>query len=137
MSRENVEIVREAYAAFNRGGAEALIGTYWADDFVLDMTASGFPAGPGVYRGPDEAKAFFDEWFSVFPFDDWYAEVEQLLDHGDQVIAFIRQRGRGSASATPTDMEMTQICTLRAGKVLRLQVYLDREEALEAAGLSE
>jgi ketosteroid isomerase-like protein len=136
MSRENVEFVREAYAAFNRGGPEALIGKYWADDFVWDVTEMGFP-GPGVYRAPDEVRAFFDEWFEVFGFDEWHIEVERLIEHGEQVVAFVRQRGRASASATPAEMEMTQICSLRDDKVFRVQVYLDRQQALEAVGLSE
>ena len=136
MSEENVELVREAYAAFNRGGPEAMFGNYWADDFIWDVTAVGFP-GPGVYRGPDEVRAFFAEWFGVFSFDDWYNEVERLIDHEDKVVAFVRQRGRGSASTTPTEMEMTQISTIEQGKIVRLQVYGDRTEALEAVGLSE
>jgi ketosteroid isomerase-like protein len=136
MSQENVEIVRGAYEAFNRGGPEALIGTYWPDDFVLDMTRGGFVEGPEVYFGADEARAFFDERFTVFPFADWYAEVERLLDCGNQVVAFVRQRGRGSATTPPTEMEMTQICSLRDGKIIRLTMYADRDEALAAVGPS-
>lgn len=136
MSRENVDLVREGYEAFNRGGPEAMIGKYWVEDFVWDVTAVGFP-GPGVYRGLDEVNGFFAEWFGVFGFDDWYAEVDRLIAHGDQVIAFVRQRGRGSASDTPAEMEMTQISTLKDGRIVRLDVYLDRQEALEAVGLQQ
>jgi ketosteroid isomerase-like protein len=136
MSRENMEIVREGYAAFNRGGPEAMIGKYWAEDLVWDVTTIGFP-GPGVYRGLDEVRAFFADWFGVFGFDEWYAEVDRLIEHGDQVVAFVRQRGRGGASATPAEMEMTQILTLKEGRIIRIQVYLDRQQALEAVGMSE
>jgi hypothetical protein len=64
MSQENVEVVRAAVEAFNRGGVESLP---LSPEFVWDASPTGIP-GLGVYRGPDEIKTFFEEdWFQVFP----------------------------------------------------------------------
>jgi ketosteroid isomerase-like protein len=136
MSRENVELVRRAYQAFNEGGVEAVIGDYWRPEIIWDASPTGIP-GLGVYRGYDEVRTFFDDWFGAFPFDEWEAEVEQLIDAGDRVVAMVTQRGRGRASGAAAALEMGQVITLRDGEVVRIDVYLDRAQALEAAGLGE
>jgi ketosteroid isomerase-like protein len=138
VSQENVEIVRRAFEAFNRGGPEALIsGGFWSPEIVWDTTPSGIP-GLGVYRGYDEVRsAFEDDWFKAFPFEEWEIEVEDLIDHGDQVVVISRQRGRGASSGVAAELEQAHVFTLRDGKVVRFDSYLDREKALEATGLSE
>jgi ketosteroid isomerase-like protein len=135
--RENVEIVRQAFEEFTRGGWEPLIGTVWAPEIVWDMTPAGIP-GLGTYRGYDELRSFFEDWFSTFPFEEWEQELNDVIDcGGDQVVALTRQRGRGSASGVNVELEYAQVITLREGKMVRVDVYLDRERALEAAGLTE
>ena len=138
MSQENVEIVRRNFAAINQGGAEAAIsGGLWSPDCVWDPSPSGIP-GLGVYRGYNEIRsALEDDWFGAFPLEEWEIVVEELIDHGDQVIAITRQRGRGASSGAAVDLEQVHIATLRDGQIVRLDSYLDREKALKAAGLSE
>lgn len=96
MSQENVDLVLRIFDEFSRGGPEAMINAgFWSPQIVWDLTPSGIP-GLGVYRGHDEARAFFEEeWFGVFPFDDWEVEIEEVIDHGDQVIVIARQLGSG------------------------------------------
>src|SRR5262249_25369904 len=136
MSEENVEIVRRANEEFNRGGPEALIGTIWAPEIVWDMTPAGVP-GFGVYSGYDEVRAFMADWFAAFDFDEWELEVEEIIDAGDKVVSFARQRGRGASSGAEVSVDFAQVATVRAGKIIRVDNYLDRSKALEAAGLSE
>jgi ketosteroid isomerase-like protein len=138
MSQENVELVRRAYEVFNEGGPEAVISAgIWSPEIVFDFSPSDIP-GLDVYRGHDEVRAFFEEdWFGAFPFEKWEVEVDELVDHGDQVIAISRQRGRGASSGAAAELEQGIIFTLRDGEVVRAEVYGDPEKALEAAGLSE
>ena len=49
----------------------------------------------------------------------------------------VRFRGRGRASGIEIDARLYEVYTLRDGKVLRIDEYEHRAEALEAAGLSE
>ena len=58
MSQENVEMVRRAYEAFNRGGVDAVISEgIWLPEIVWDARPTGIP-GLGVYRGHEEVKSF-------------------------------------------------------------------------------
>jgi ketosteroid isomerase-like protein len=137
MSEENVEMVRRAYETFGEGGPEAVFDKFWSDDIVFDASPAKIP-GLGIYRGRDEVRRLFDEdWFGAFPFEEWEVVVEELIDNGDQVIGMTRQRGRGATSGAAAELELAQICTVRGGKIVRVDTYLDRAEALEAAGLSE
>jgi len=136
MSEENVETVRRAFEEFTRGGWEPLMGTYWDPEIVWDMSASGIP-GLGIYHGFEELRSFFEDWFSTFPFEEWEQAVDDVIDcDGEQVVVLTRQRAR-SVSGIATEMEYAQVVGLRDGKISRTTVYLNRERALEAAGLSE
>jgi ketosteroid isomerase-like protein len=138
MSQANLELVRRAYAVFNEGGPEAMIsGGIWSPEIVFDFSPSEIP-GLGVYRGYDEVRAFFEQdWFGAFPFEEWEVELDELVDHGDQVIAISRQRGLGASSGVVAELEQGLVFTLRDGVVVRVEVYGDPEKALEAAALSE
>jgi ketosteroid isomerase-like protein len=138
MSQENVEIVRRAYELFNEGGPEAMISAgIWSPEIVWDFSPSEIP-GLGVYRGHDEVRAFFEEdWFGAFPFEEWEVELDQLVDHGDQVIGVHHQRGLGASSRAAAELEQGIIYTLHDGEIVRVEIYGDPAKALEAAGLSE
>jgi ketosteroid isomerase-like protein len=138
MSEENVELTRRAFELFNEGGPEAVITAgLWSPEIVWDATPAGIP-GLGVYCGHEEVKSFFeDDWFKAFPFDEWEIEVDELIDHRDQVITLCRQRGHGAASGVGTELFLAQVGTWRDGQCVRVDNYLDRAQALEAAGLSE
>ena len=56
---------------------------------------------------------------------------------GKHVVANIRERGVGKASGVLVEARHTAVLTLADGKVTRLQVFDDRQQALEAAGLRE
>ena len=133
MSQENVELVRRGYERF------AATGQFVADiaspDFVWDM--SNFHGWPEqqTYEGAEGAQRFLDEWTSAW--DDWELEVDAFHDAGDKVVVLVRQQGRSKAAGMPVEMSFAQVWTFRAGKQTRMEMYSDREEALEAAGLGE
>ena len=134
MSQENVEMVRRAFEEFNRDGVDAMFDSYWDPEIVWDMTPTGIP-GYGIYSGYDEVKAFFADWYSAF--DGLEVEIEELVDRGDRVLVMARQRGRGVTSLAEVELAIAVVLTLRVGKVVRADNYLDRSLALEAAGLTE
>ena len=63
-------------------------------------------------------------------------QPERFLDAGDRVLVFVRLRVRGR-DGIEIDQPWAHLITLRSGKVVRVQLYPDRAEALGAAGLSE
>ena len=122
----------------HEGGPEAVISAgIWSPEIVFDFSPSEIP-GLGVYRGHDEVRAFFEEdWFGAFPFEEWEVVLDELVDHGDQVIARHRQRGLGASNGAAAELEQGLIFTLRDGAVVRVEIYGDPTKALKAAGLSK
>ena len=127
MSQKNVELVRRAYELFNEGGPDAVISAgIWSHELVYDFSPSEIP-GLGVYRGYGEVRAFFEEdWFGAFPFEEWEVVLDELVDHGDQVIATHRQRGLGASSGAAAELEQGLINTLRDGAIVRVEIYATR-----------
>jgi ketosteroid isomerase-like protein len=80
------------------------------------------------------ARAFVSAWLEAW--QDWELEVEALHDAGDKVVTLVRQYGTSKAAGMPVEMSFAQVFTLRDGRQSRMEMYSDRGEALEAAGLS-
>ncbi len=133
MSQKNLEIMRAGYERFAATGE--LVADRATDDFVWSM--SNFHGWPEqqIYEGIDGAKAFLSEWKDAW--EGWELEVDGIHEAGDKVVVLVRQRGRSKAAGMPVEMSFAQVWTLRDGKQARMDMYSDREEALEAAGLSE
>ena len=134
MSQENVEVVRDAVVAYNRGDLETLLA-YCADD--IDYRAvEGALDDRGPMHGKDAVRAYFQDWLDTF--DDLKAEPLELIDAADeQVVAVLRFGGRAKLSGVEADLTFAVVYTLRDGKVARGREYWTKEQALEAAGLSE
>jgi ketosteroid isomerase-like protein len=133
MSQENVEIVADTIAAFNRGDLDAG-SDYWTDD--LDYrSAQGAPDDPGPIHGKEAMRTYVEDWLDTF--DDFRGEVIELIDAGDDVIVVMRIGGRAKLTGVETDLTFAAIYTIRDGKIARGREYWTREQALEAAGLRE
>ena len=86
MSRENVEVVRNACEAWARDDFDTAYGV-WHPDIEWDTTH--FEAWPEneLYRGADEVRSFLDrDWLGSW--DSHEARVEEVLDAGDRVVVF-------------------------------------------------
>jgi ketosteroid isomerase-like protein len=130
MSQENMEAAREIFERWRRGdfsGIDSLPG-----DFEV-VTAREMPDA-GTYRG-DAARRWLNAW--VDSFDSLTMELVELTDVGDRVLAEFVQHGIPRGGSTPVDVRTWSLMTRRGGAVSRLDLFLSRDEALEAAGLSE
>src|SRR4051812_9974678 len=135
MSQENVEIVRGIYDAVARRDDVTPFEVY-AEDIVgeIDQRAAGLMPKQ-VYQGHEGVRQFWRDAVSIFGEIDF--DVEELVDAGDQVVAVIRDRRVGRTSGVPVEATHLAVWTLADDKVIRLQTFDDRQQALEAAGLSE
>jgi ketosteroid isomerase-like protein len=136
MSEENVEVVRGIYEAAARRDDSTPFDVY-AEDIVWDLSNAGraMLLPKPVYHGHEGVRQFWRDRLSAFREIDF--EVEELIDAGDQVLATIREREVGRASGAPVEVTHLAVFTLADGKVTQLQVFDDRHQALEAAGLRE
>lgn len=133
MSQEPLEIVRRGYEAFSRGDPEGMVADF-APTFEY-VTTGTVPGAQHVYRGPEGWLEFL-AWMRN-DFDGARAEVHDLIEAGDQVLASVTLRGRGKQSGAEVSWDVWHLWTARDGKVVRGQGFTTRNEALEAAGLSE
>jgi ketosteroid isomerase-like protein len=134
MSEENVEMARRAYEAFNRGDYEGSVASF-APDFEF-ISSGAIPGVEGVYRGPEEYRRQVVERFGD-EFDDFGADVHEFIDAGDQVLTSLTFRGRGKQSGVESRWNTWHLWTVRNGRIVHGQGFTSRDEALEAAGLSE
>jgi ketosteroid isomerase-like protein len=134
MSQENVEIVIDGVAAYNRGDLDAL-SEQWTDD-IDHRAAEGAIDDRGPIHGKDAMRAYMQDWLDTF--DPLTVEPLEVIDAGEnQVVAVLRFAGRAKLSGVDTDLTYAVIYTLRDGKIARGREYWTRDQALEAAGLSE
>jgi ketosteroid isomerase-like protein len=138
MSQENVEVVRRILEAANRHDGAAALALY-DPAVVWDQTLGPIRelmGGPNVYHGHDGLRKWFGEFYEAWA--DVQAEILELIDAGEQVISITNYRATGGASGADVEISaMGGLWTIREGKVVRAAWFRTREEALEAAGLSE
>ena len=131
MSQENVEIVRDGYARYNAGERTPELW-FWHPD--AEYHAAREDPDSAVHRGIDAIRQQFASWHEAYP--DLRVDVLDARGNGDQVLLWVRFVGHGAASGIPLEMELAHLYTMRDGKAAKLVEYMDRNEALEAAGLS-
>jgi ketosteroid isomerase-like protein len=134
MSQENVDLVREVLAAWNSHDFERWLA-YW------DTTCEWVPRlrneveGRQTYRGHHGLRRYWEEDDAVWA--SFLVDFGQMRAVGDQVLV----TGTGTASGRQSGIELTTPLAMRfqvaEGKIVRGESYLDVNEALEAAGLSE
>jgi ketosteroid isomerase-like protein len=134
MSRGNVEVLRKSCEAWVRGDLDAAFER-WDPEIEWDTTHFAGWVENEIYRGRGEVRRFLDEWLGSW--DSYEAGVEEIVEAGDQVVVFWWQRMTGRRSGVPVELNSAQVCTLRDGRVIRIDNYTDRDEALKAAGLRE
>ena len=133
MSEENVEVVRKLTDAFNRGDLDAWLGFLSPEVAWESLPLVGFR---DVYRGRSGAREWLEQLLEVF--EEAHLEIEEITAlSDDRVLIGYTQTGRGRGSGLPGELRSWSIHWLAKGLIARRQVFWTRDEALEAAGLSE
>jgi ketosteroid isomerase-like protein len=130
VSQENVHVVEDAIAALNERDLERYLSCCTED---VELRTPLAEIG-GVYQGPDGIRRFFDDLGDTSP--DFRIELDGLQEFGaDRVVGFLRVSATGRASGIPAavDTATTNVYDFADGKLSRVRIFLDRQEALEAA----
>jgi ketosteroid isomerase-like protein len=132
VSQENVEIVRRAIDAFNRGGIDEALQFFDTD---IEWTTTGIFLEPGTYRGHEGARRYMGALATEL--EDLRSEAEDFIDAGDRVVVSFRLFARGRQSGAPVVFSGALVYWLRGSKIFRIRNYTEQADALEAAGLGE
>lgn len=129
-----MELVRSLYARWAKGD----LGGWDAVDSEIEFARIG-PTGTGLdgeFRGVEALGTALAEWLESWT--EITVQAERIVDLEDgRVLVLSHQTGRGRGSGTPLDLRMADIWTVRDGRLVRWETYWNRDDALEAAGLSE
>jgi ketosteroid isomerase-like protein len=129
LSGQNIALLRELYGAWGRGD----FATGYAFDPEVEFVRIGAADLDGAWRGIDGMWSAVVEWLR-----SWQLirlEAEEFVECGDRVLVLTRQSGRGKHSGVLLDRELGDLFTFRNGKIVRLESYWNRDEAVRAAGL--
>ena len=64
-------------------------------------------------------------------------EAEEFIDAGDRVVVYVHLRGLLKGSPFEVESKRADVYTFLDGKIIRIENYSDRGEALEAVGLAD
>jgi hypothetical protein len=116
---------------FNRLDFDAAMG-----DLDPEVELHEWPTAPGArtYKGHDGVRRALDSWFEAW---DWMrVEIEDIQEAGDVLLVTLHQRAKGKGSAVEVEITSFNVYELSHGKVIRIQLFTDRDAALDAAGLT-
>jgi ketosteroid isomerase-like protein len=123
--KTNLEIVREMLADYIRGNYEAAVPAF-AQDVEVVTSLERFHGHTGVV---EEAQRWEEMWL------DYRFEVKDLIAAGDKVVLLYYQVGKSKESGVEVEERAGWVYTLREGKIVRVEMFQDRETALLAAGV--
>ena len=128
MSRENVELARRAFDAFNRRDFAA-----YFELFHPELTYRNREEEPDVrlYQGLEDFKGYIESWLETFR--DLLLEPQDFIDLGDEVIAVAELRGQGGSAGPEVQGSYVFLLGFRDGLIVQGREYATREEALAAA----
>ena len=136
MSRENEgwkKLAEAVIGAFNQRELPTLLG-FFTRDAVLQEHPD-FSPNPGTYRGWLEIANYWESYDRAWA--DLRVEIEELRFTADNLVALTRFRARGKVSGVPIETPVILVATVSDDKLSRIDFHLDRNKALEAAGLRE
>jgi ketosteroid isomerase-like protein len=130
VSRANVEAAERIYAARRRGDLDGLLAELHPD---VEWRPHLSSLGGRPVRGHAGVREYLGSLEEAW--EDFRQDLEQVFDAGDEVVAFLKTYGRGRVSGVELRPQVAHVLRFRDGKCIENVTYLDRAEALKAAGL--
>jgi ketosteroid isomerase-like protein len=132
VSTKDVEIVRRSIEAFARGDLDALLAV---SDPDVQWTLAADEPNPGTYRGHDGLRRFASDISE--PWTDRLKgtmSFEAFIDCGDWVVVPWTARVHGRISGIPMELTETYAVQVEDGRIVRVDEYRTKAEAMEAVG---
>src|SRR5215212_9107863 len=131
-SEECAELLRSFYEHFNQGDLDAVLELcaedveIYKDPNVVEMVAALTP------RGRELVAQYLRGWLESW--DAYSARPREFLQSGDEVVALVQMRARGTGSQFEIQEEMADVFVVREGRIARLRLYVRPSEALASLG---
>jgi ketosteroid isomerase-like protein len=153
MSQENVEIVERVLGALRlaiesySANPEALTEATEVGNLAPELQAALALVDPAAewhppredpdtadQRGLDAIVAYLKQWLDAWEY--WRVEPESVIDAGDKVVVLSRSAGKGRASGIElAPFDSAHVVTVTGGRIVRIDGFYDRDDALAAAGI--
>jgi ketosteroid isomerase-like protein len=135
MSQENVEIVKELLARWERGDYD----TVELFDPQVKFTRTG--GGSDVLGYATESRGIDGLWAALGAWtDEWTdmsVQAERFTEAGTRVLVLARQRAVGKRSGVPMSNLDAWVFSVRGGRIVRWDAYWNPAEARRALGIEE
>jgi ketosteroid isomerase-like protein len=132
MSREDAEVVREAYDAYAQGDVEAMLDFL---DPAVEIRDSGEIPDPEIHHGHAGFMRSQLKFAEVFP--NLRIEPVDVIDAGDRIVVLANAVGREERTGSEILQRVAAVWTMREGKAVLGVYYGDWDQALEVVGLRE
>jgi ketosteroid isomerase-like protein len=136
MSRENLETLQRAQAAWNADDLDAWLAELHPEAEWHVVLQQALEGRGSTYRGHDDLRKAWDEYRG----EAWGGlmnQIQEIRDLGESVLVLGHLDVTGRTTGIESSQEFGQLVTFRGGKILRSQDFLSHTDALEAAGLRE
>jgi ketosteroid isomerase-like protein len=133
VSEADIDVVRDQFAAVNERDFDRVMRLY-ADNVVL-VVHNSFGLETGTFEGKEAVGEWFGQWFRTFG-RDYRFEIDEARMVGDAVFLHAQHGGTGRLSGAQVSDETSYLYRVSEGKVVRVELFGSRDEALEAAGAS-
>ena len=128
MSQANVEVIKRGFEHFMATGEP-----YW-EAFDEEVEVHDHDTmDQGDYRGHAGLGRWLEDWSAAW--SEFSMEPEEFLDVGDEVVMFVCMKATGVSTGLTLERQDAMVFAVRGGKVVRLDYYNNRADALKALGL--
>ncbi len=124
----NYEIIRDHYAASDRGDIEGMLAPLAPDARWTEM--AGFPYA-GTYVGPEEVRRGVFERIGA-DWDGYTAAITELVDAGDTVIGIGTYSGTNRATGRFFEARVAHVWRLADGRVVAFEQFTDTARVRDA-----
>jgi uncharacterized protein len=132
MAPGNADLIRPIYEAWSRGNWRPRFEVY--DEHMEWGWSDEFPDLDGVFEDRRDPNPRLQSWLGEW--DRWRVEAEEYVELGDHVVVLASYHGRGKASGVEVHQQGAHVFELRDGKVVRLEIFADRDKAIESVGMA-
>jgi ketosteroid isomerase-like protein len=130
----DLDVIRQQYDATNQRDFESAM-SYYANDVVL-VVEEGF-LNTGTFEGKEAVGAWFGDWFRAFG-SDYRFTIDEIRELGPGLVFLTATYGgSGRSSGAEVTDRRAYLYRVEGGRITRVQLFVAREGALEAASLPE